>query len=227
MQDRRHSARLGSHAEAMGTMASRREGARLYLVTLPLGDAGAIADDLAAALNAADIAAVLVRLGPGEDKALIERIEALRILIQSNGAALLLDGHPGLVARTQADGAHLSGIEAFRAAAPALKPKHIAGCGTLASRDEAMRAGEAGADYVMFGEPDADGRRPRFEAVLDRVAWWAEVMVIPCVAYAAALDEVAALAQAGADFVGVGETIWRSDIRAALDALAGVPEPVR
>jgi thiamine-phosphate pyrophosphorylase len=208
-------------------MASRREGARLYLVTPPLGDAGAIADDLAAALNAADIAAVLLSFADGEERALIERIEMLRILIQSNGAALLLDGHPELVARTQADGAHLSGIEAFRAAAPALKPLAIAGCGALATRDDAMRAGESGADYVMFGEPDPDGRRPRFEAVLDRVAWWAEVMVIPCVAYAAALDEVAALAQAGAEFVAIGETIWRSDIRAALDALARLPEPVR
>jgi thiamine-phosphate pyrophosphorylase len=208
-------------------MASRREGPRLYLVTLPLGDAGAIADDLAAALNAADIAAVLLRLAGREDRALVERIEALRILIQSNGAALLLDGHPGLVARSQADGAHLNGIEAFKAAAPALKPNAIAGCGGLATRDVAMRAGDSGADYVMFGEPDPVGRRPRFEAVLDRVAWWAEVMIIPCVAYAAALDEVAPLAQAGAEFVAIGENIWRSDIPAALDALAGLPEPVR
>jgi thiamine-phosphate pyrophosphorylase len=90
-----------------------------------------------------------------------------------------------------------------------------------------MRAGESGADYVMFGEPDPDGRRPGFEAVLDRVAWWSEVMVIPCVAYAAALDEVAARARAGAEFVAIGETIWRSDIRAALDALARLPEPAR
>jgi thiamine-phosphate pyrophosphorylase len=211
----------------MGTMASRREGPRFYLVTPPLGDAGAIAHDLAAALNAADIAAVLLRLEDGTESALIERIETLRILIQSNGAALLLDGHPELVARTQADGAHLTGIDAFKAAAPALKPKAIAGCGSLATRDDAMRAGESGADYVMFGEPDPDGRRPRFEAVLDRVAWWAEVMIIPCVAHAATLDEVAALAQAGAEFVAIGENIWRSDIRAALDALARLPEPAR
>src|SRR5438477_7654338 len=127
MQDhRRHSARKGSHGQAMGTSAKvSREAPRLTLVTPPLGDADAIADDLAAALNAADIAAVLLRLADGEERALIERIEALRILIQSNGAALLLDGRPELVARAQADGAHLSGIEAFQAAAPGLKPKYI------------------------------------------------------------------------------------------------------
>jgi thiamine-phosphate pyrophosphorylase len=211
----------------MGTATAERASPRLYLVTPPILDPGAVADDLAAALNAADIAAVLLRFADGEDRELVKRIDALRILIQSNGAAVLLDGHSGLVAQTRADGAHLGGIDAFIAAAPALKPNYIAGCGGLASRHDAMLAGESGADYVMFGEPDADGRRPRFEAVLDRVAWWADVMVIPCVAYATALDEVAPLARAGAEFVAIGENIWRGDIRAALDALARVPEPAR
>jgi thiamine-phosphate pyrophosphorylase len=226
MQDRRHSAEKGSHANAM-TLASRPESARLYLVTPPLGDPGAIADDLAAALNAAEIAAVLVRLAEGEERDLITRIAALRILIQSNGAALLLDGHPALVAQTQADGAHLSGVDAFRAAAPGLKPNYIAGCGSLASRHDAMLAGETGADYVMFGEPERDGRRPRFEAVLERVAWWAEVMTIPCAGYAARLDEIGPFVQAGAEFVAIGENIWRGQMRASLDALMGAPEPVQ
>jgi thiamine-phosphate pyrophosphorylase len=225
MQDRRHSARLGSHAKAMGIMTSRRAGARLYLVTA-VGDAGAIAEAVATALNATDIAAVLLRLAAGDERALIERIAALRILIQSNGAALLLDGHPELVARTQADGAHLTGVEAFKAAAPALKPKHIAGCGGLTTRHDAMLAGESGADYVMFGEPDRDGHRPRFEAVLDRVAWWAEVLTIPCVAYAASLDEIGTLTEAGADFIAIGETIWRNELRAAIEATR-LPEPAR
>jgi thiamine-phosphate pyrophosphorylase len=210
----------------MGTTAARREGARLYLVTPPLGDPGAIADDLATALNQTDIAAVLLRLADGDERALIERIEALRILIQSNGAALLLDGHPELVARTQADGAHLNTVEAFKAAAPDLKPKHIVGCGGLTTRHDAMLAGESNADYVMFGEPDND-RRPRFEAVLERVTWWAEVMTIPCVGYADSLDEVAALTHAGADFIAVGEAIWRGDLGAATEAATRLPEPVR
>jgi thiamine-phosphate pyrophosphorylase len=226
MQDRRHSAEKGSHANAM-TMVSRRESPRLYLATPRLGDPGAIADDLAAALNTTDVATVLLRLADGEERDLIARIAALRILIQSNGAALLLDGHPALVARTQADGAHLSGVEALKAAAPGLKPNFIAGCGALASRHDAMLAGETGADYVMFGEPGSDGDRPRFEAVLERVGWWAEVMTIPCVGYATRLDEIAPLVEAGAEFVAIGEDIWRGHMRAAVDALTRTPEPVR
>jgi thiamine-phosphate pyrophosphorylase len=216
----------------MATSGNRtaRAAPRLYLATPPLGRADAIADDLAAALNAADIAAVLLRLEDGDESALVERVEALRILIQSNGAALLLDGHPELVARTQADGAHLSGAETFRAAAPGLKPKYIAGCGALTTRHDAMLAGELGADYVMFGEPDGAGRRPGFEAVLERVSWWADVLTIPCVGFAADLDEVAALVAAGADFVAVDEPIWRDPrtLAAAIGALRErVAEPAR
>jgi thiamine-phosphate pyrophosphorylase len=81
-----------------------------------------------------------------------------------------------------------------------------------------MEAGEAGADYVMFGEPDAAGHRPSFDAVVDRVAWWAEVFEVPCVAYAARLEEIPALAGAGADFVAVGEAVFDDPrgVRAAL-----------
>ena len=208
----------------MGTSA--RETPRLYLVTPPLGDASAIADDLAAALNAVEIAAVLVRLADGTEDVLIERIRALRILIQSNGAALLLDGHPTLVPPAQADGAHLTGTDALIGATALLKPKYIAGCGGLATRHDAMLAGESGADYVMFGEPN--GRRPSFEAVLERVSWWTEIFQVPCVGYAADVDEVAALARAGAEFVGVDEAVWRSpaSLLAAAERLTAA-EPVR
>jgi thiamine-phosphate pyrophosphorylase len=107
-----------------------------------------------------------------------------------------------------ADGAHVAGIAALDAALPVLKPGHIAGCGGLDSRHDAMTAGERGADYVMFGEPDPDGRRPAFEAIVDRVTWWAELFEVPCVGWALSLDEVAALATAGADFIALGDPVW-------------------
>ena len=74
-----------------------------------------------------------------------------------------------------------------------------------------MLAAEAGADYVMFGEPDASGRRPSFDAIVERVAWWAEVFEIPCVGFAGTLDEVEPLAAAGADFVALGDCVFAMD----------------
>ena len=224
---RRHSAEKGSHAVNMGTAKDETRAApRLYLVTPPVSNPDAVANDLADALNATDIAAVLLRLAEGDEAAQLDRIKALRILIQSNGAALLLDGHAELAARGETDGAHLTGIDSFKAVAPSLKPARIAGCGGLNSRHDAMLAGESGADYVMFGEPDAGGRRPSFDAVLERVTWWAETLTIPCVAYAASLDEAETLAGAGADFIAVGENIWR-DARAVATAANLGTESVR
>jgi thiamine-phosphate pyrophosphorylase len=187
----------------------RRPTPRLYLLTPQVADPAGVRDALAEALGAADVAAVLLRLAAADERTQINRAKALAPVVQDKGAALVLDGLPAIAAHAGADGAHLTGIDDFEAALPTLKPGRIAGCGGLATRHDAMVAAQAGADYVMFGEPDGEGHRPSFEAVVDRVAWWAEVFEVPCVGYAGAIDEVAPLAAAGAEFVAVGDWIFR------------------
>src|SRR5437764_482821 len=86
--------------------------------------------------------------------ACVNRVKVLAPIVQGRGAALLVDGHPEIVARAGADGAHMTGVAALAEALALLKPARIAGCGGLASRHDAMVAAESGADYVMFGEPD-------------------------------------------------------------------------
>jgi thiamine-phosphate pyrophosphorylase len=179
---------------------------RLYLVTPQ--DPSGLEDLLGEALDAADIAAVLLRLSAGEERRLVEHIKAVAGAVQAKGTALLLDGQPDLAARTGADGAHLDGVERLKAALAMLKPDRIAGCGGLASRHDAMVAGETGADYVMFGEPSMTGQRAAFTAISELVAWWAEMFEIPCVGFAASLDEVEQLAAAGADFVALGDCVF-------------------
>jgi len=200
--------------------AEPRPAPRLYLITPPVTDAAVLSAGLADALSAGDAAAVLVRLAEGDERSLINRVKALCPVVQDKGAALLLDGQSELVARAGADGAHFRGLDAFSEAIGRLKPERIVGVGGLASRHDAMTAAEAGADYVMFGEPDASGVRPSFNAVEERVAWWAEVFEIPCVGYAAGPDEVAPLVKAGADFVALGDWLWR-DPRGAIAEAAG------
>ena len=185
-----------------------RPAPRLYLVTPPVDDAASFAAPLQAALAAGDVAAVLLRLAAADERTLINRVKALGAPVQDAGAALILDGHADLVARAGADGAHLTGIAEFTDALESLKPERIAGIGGLDTRHDAMLAAEQGADYVMFGEPE-NGHRPSFDAIEDRIAWWAEVFEAPCVAYAASLDEVAPLVKAGADFIALGDFLWR------------------
>jgi thiamine-phosphate pyrophosphorylase len=193
---------------------------RLYLVTPALDDPGALTGELESALGAADIAAVLLRLADGGERSLIERAKAVAAVTQRHDVALVLDGHPEIMARAGADGAHLSGIQTFAAAFAMLKPDRIAGAGGLRSRHDAMLAAETGADYVMFGDPDRHGRRPGFEELRDRLTWWTELFEIPCVAYAASEHEIEPLAETGADFLALGEWIWREPNGAARAAAA-------
>jgi thiamine-phosphate pyrophosphorylase len=200
-------------------MATSRQGtpSRLYLITRAVDDPAAMAAMLGPALAATDIAAVLLRLPEADERTLINQVKALAPLVQDRGAALLLDGRADLVARAGADGAHLTGIDALKEAVGTLKPERIAGAGGLASRHDAMLAAEAGADYVMFGEPRRDGHRPSFEAVVERVQWWTEVFEIPCVAYAANQEEVGQLR--AAEFVALGDFVFH-DPRGPATAIA-------
>lgn len=192
---------------------------RLYVLTSPVADATAAAAELAALLDTADVAAVLLRLAPADERTSINRAKALALTVQNRGVALLLDGDPELALRAGADGAHLTGIAALEAAISRLKPQRIAGVGGLRTRDDAMRAGELGTDYVMFGEPDAQGRRPSGDALIERVAWWAELFEIPCVAYAEQIDEVGELCRAGTDFIAVSAADF-ADLRGCAAAIA-------
>jgi thiamine-phosphate pyrophosphorylase len=164
---------------------------------------------LEAAVKAAGIACVWLRLpaalADGERRPMVEAAAAL---VQPAGAALLVDppGDERMVARWGADGVHLPWTpEAGKAALAAHQPDRIVGAGGLRSRDDAMSAGEAGVDYVMFGEPRADGSLSDQADTLERCRWWAEVFNTPCVGYAGDIEAVSTLAATGVEFVAVGD----------------------
>src|SRR6476469_4799563 len=199
---------------------------RLYVATPDVDDPSSLTASIRGLLADADVAAVLLRLKPTDQRSMISHIKALAPAIQGKGAALLLDGHVELVARAGADGAHLTGIEALSEALPTLKPDRIAGIGGLTTRHDSMAAGEAGADYVLFGEPDAKRQRPSVEAIAERLQWWAELFEPPCVGFAASREEVFEFAAAGADFVLVGDFVW-ADARGAAAALMDAEQAIR
>jgi thiamine-phosphate pyrophosphorylase len=183
---------------------------RIVLVTPPVDDAAQFAPQLASACTAADVAAVILRLAPGDDATQIKRVRDIVVALPPpSGPIIMLDGHANLVAKTAADGVHLHGSELVADVRKMLRDERTVGAGRLQSRHDAMIAAENGADYVLFGEPDANARRPGLPAIVERLEWWAELFVIPCVAYAAKLDEMEELVAAGADFIALGEeAVW-------------------
>ncbi|MCA1374673.1 MULTISPECIES: thiamine phosphate synthase [unclassified Bradyrhizobium] len=203
-----------------------RPAPRLYLATPVVDDPATLVAELPGLIASADIAAVLLRLKETDQRGMISRVKALAPPVQKTGAALLVDGHPDIVARGGADGAHLPGIAALKEALPSLKPDRIAGVGGLTTRHHSMDAGEMGADYVLFGEPDAKGQRPSAQAIAERLDWWAELFEPPCVGFATTLDEAYDFAASGADFVLVGDFIW-ADPRGPKAALIEVDAAIK
>jgi thiamine-phosphate pyrophosphorylase len=183
----------------------------LTLITPPLSGASAdaCAKIFADVLAAVPIASALVRLAPGaEGDAKSILAPFLKIAVAAN-CALIVENDARLAARLGADGVHVAGVgDALDEALESLKPERIVGVGALRMRDEAMTAGEKGADYVMFGEPHGKTPAMALDLLVERVGWWAEIFETPCVAYAQSVEAAGQLARAGADFVALDSAIW-------------------
>lgn len=198
---------------------------RLLLVSPPLTDSAGSAA-LTAALDLAgevDIAALLLRPGKLDDDGFGKALTGPLHQAQQAGVAVLLEDRPEVVAASGADGLHLTLADPGSTRGPRLKDLRArfgadvilgAGCGT--SRHLAMTAGEAGADYIGFGEIDGTPADP------ETLAWWEAVMTPPQVAFGAGDPETAGrLAAAGPDFLALGPALWNAggDPAAALGAL--------
>ncbi|SEG54086.1 thiamine phosphate synthase [Bosea lathyri] len=183
---------------------------RLMLVTPPVSDAEAMAFRLMQAMAGGDIAAIVLRLADGDERSRIERVKRLAGPVQSGNVALVVEASALVATRGGADGVHLtSGPEGIAEARSSLKNERIIGAGGLRARHDAMDMGEAGVDYVMFGEPRPDGSIPPLPAVIERAGWWAEIFETPCVAYAPDADSIGPLVETGAEFIALGA--WAFD----------------
>ncbi len=195
----------------MPSTPPRQSTCSITLVTPPLSatSAPAFGKVFAEVLAAAPIASARVRFAPGAEGDAKAIIAPLLKASAAADCALILDGDPRRAARLGADGAHVDGAgEALDEALDSLKPERIVGVGGLKMRDDAMTAGEKGADYVMFGEPRGAAPPMALELLLERVGWWADIFETPCVAYAESIEAARRLARAGADFVAVDDAVW-------------------
>lgn len=194
-----------------------RERASLYLISPPrfvLEDFAAV---LADALAAGEVGAFQLRMkaGAGEalgDEAILEAAALLAPIVRASGAQFILNDRPDLAQRAGADGVHVGQQDATVAEARRIMgPNAVIGATCHASRHLAMEAAEAGADYVAFGAffPTATKDPPAF-ADPDVLAWWQEVMALPCVAIGGlTVGNARPVIEAGADIIAVSAGVWR------------------
>jgi thiamine-phosphate pyrophosphorylase len=196
---------------------------RLYLLTPPTLSPG-FDQDLAAALDAGDVAAVRLYLPDAAPDTQREAAESLRGIVQSRGVAFILAGDPALAVATGCDGVHLTAGDMPVAQARKLIGDLQLGVSCGGSRDAAMSAGEEGADYIAFGPYGAD---PEAAPDPELLPWWVELMELPAVAEGTVTaTNCADLVSAGADFLAVGDDVWNNPagpaaaVRALLAAIA-------
>jgi len=161
-------------------------------------------------MEIADVACLLIAApSDARDEEVATIAQPLIRAAQARDVAALLPGRAALAKQLGADGIHLDlracniaeAVRVYRDARKALAEDAIVGTTCPAERHLAMEVAEAGADYVGFDltAPDA----------ADAIAWWGEIMTVPCVAFGRLEPAMAAtLARNGADFIGPEPEAW-------------------
>ncbi|WP_411891915.1 thiamine phosphate synthase [Yoonia sp. SDW83-1] len=193
-------------------MSDAQDAPQIYLITPSEFDLSTYPDQLAACLDATEVACVRLALATKDDMRISKAADALREVTHARDVALVIDSHILMVERLGLDGVHLpDGARSVKKVRKDLGPDAIVGsfCGN--SRHDGMTAGELGADYVSFGPvgvtPLGDGR----QAELELFEWWSLMIEVPVVAEGALdADLIRALAP-HTDFFGIGDEVWSQD----------------
>lgn len=202
--------------------------ARLVLVTPTRFDPAEFAPKLAEALDAGDVAAVILDIASEDDADWRRASEALCPIAQERGAAFQLCNHPELARDLGADGVHMThGADALEAAIRLLRPDMIVGAGDCTTRHAAMLLGEHAPDYVLLGRLDTEGDIP---ATHNLVEWWSELFQLPCVALCAEdWDTVETTVDGGADFIALRDLVWNhgDGVAAAVEKVLAIAARLR
>ncbi|TMJ44165.1 MAG: thiamine phosphate synthase [Alphaproteobacteria bacterium] len=184
---------------------------RLYLITPPALDTERFAKELGEALAGGDVACLQLRLKDIDDDAIRHATRILKPIAQDRGVAFIMNDRPDLAAELDCDGVHVGEEDMpYAEARRLLGPDHIVGVTCGSSRDRAITAAEAGADYVAFGAffPSAT-KAAKHHAGLEVLRDWSETTVVPCCAIGGITQQnCGPLVEAGADFLAVIGAIW-------------------
>lgn len=197
---------------------------QLYLIS-PLDVSGAFPDRLARALDAGPVAAFQFRVKDLDEHQAARLAEPLQAICAAREVAFIVNDSISLAKRIGADGVHLGqGDGDVRDARARLGKEAQIGVTCHNSRDLAMEAGEAGADYVAFGAFfPTQTKQTEYRAEPELLTWWQTLMELPCVAIGGITPEnCAPLVAAGADFLAVSHAVWGGDEAAAVKAFARV-----
>jgi thiamine-phosphate pyrophosphorylase len=185
---------------------------RLYLITPPALDPDRFAKDLEEALSGGDVACLQLRLKDVADDLVRRAARVLQPIAQAHDVAFIMNDRPDLTAELDCDGVHVGEEDMpYAEARRLLGPDRIVGVTCGDSRDRAIAAAEAGADYVAFGAffPSMTKTATKHRADPEVLRDWSETTVVPCCAIGGITQQnCGPLVEAGADFLAVISSIW-------------------
>lgn len=183
---------------------------RIVLIVPAALDGATGLSSLAAALDAGDIASLIVPSPEGDPAAAQKRAEAIVRIGQERGVAVMIADELRVAMRANADGVHFDGnAEGLADVVDRAQGRIMVGASGAKTRHEALELGEAQPDYVFFGRIGHDQKAEPHPRNLSLAEWWAEMTQIPCIVQAGSdLSGLAAAAATGAEFVALGAAIF-------------------
>lgn len=177
---------------------------RLVLIIPPDATAG-FEQKLVSALEAGDVASLLIPRYDLDEDAFQKLAERLVRIAQERDVAAIVAGDPRVANRVKADGMHMEdGKSALADAISRNGGKMTVGAGGAKTRDDALDLGEEQPDYIFFGRFGYDNKPEPHPRNLALGRWWAEMISIPCIVLGgndtASVREVA---ETGAEFVAL------------------------
>ncbi len=184
---------------------------RLYLITPPKIELDHFVAAFEAALDGGDVACLQIRLKQAPDQDIVAAARRLKPICDAHAVALLINDRPDLAAASGADGAHVGQQDmSYTEARRLLGDAAIIGVTCHDSRDLAIAAANAGADYVAFGAFfDTATKAAKSRTDEDILRWWSELVEVPVVAIGGITAEnCAPLVAAGANYLAVMGGVW-------------------
>lgn len=194
---------------------------QITLITPPVLDLDLFPDQLAAVMDAVEIACLRLSLAARDEDTLGRAADACRLVAHGRDVAIVIENHVLFVDRHGLDGIHLTdGARSVRGMRKDLGADAIVGAFCGVTRHEGISAGEAGADYAAFGPVGLTALGKGDRAPFDLFEWWSEMIEVPIIAEGALTRELIEQFGPVTDFFGIGVEIWSAeDPVAALKAL--------
>ncbi len=190
---------------------------RLYLISPPkIQNYQEFSELFRCALGAGDVACMQLRLKTESgaavpDNDVLRASEMLLPIARAHDVAFLINDRPDLALQAGADGVHVGQNDvSYSEARAALGPDATVGVTCHNSKDLAVAASEAGADYVAFGAFfHTNTKETSSRADPGLLEWWRYATTVPSVAIGGITSENCGdIVRAGADFIAVSSSVW-------------------